>query len=61
MTNEEKFREVFNIPAEISIAYPDICSILNCAAIWSCSNCPLDDGSNWDDEYKGDVEQKGEK
>ncbi len=52
MTNEEKFREVFNIPDEISIAYPDICSILNCTAIWSCSNCPLDEGSNWDDEYK---------
>jgi len=56
MTNEEKFREVFNIPDEISIAYPDICSIVDCNTIKNCPECPLDEGSNWDDEYKGDVE-----
>ena len=55
MTNEEKFREVFNIPVEMSMAYPDMCSIVDCTAIGHCCNCPLDEGSNWDDEYKEEI------
>jgi len=60
MTNWEKFKEVFGIPADSELeAEREICPILDCTSIEWCAECPVDklhlnDADFWEREYKGE-------
>ena len=52
MTNEDKFKEVFNIPSDYSMASTDICDMVDCGAFFKCDSCSLDVEDFWQREYK---------
>jgi hypothetical protein len=58
MTNWEKFKEVFGIPADAELTPKEnICNMVDCSLIMSCSKCPIcnygmDTSYFWEREYE---------